>query len=151
MDHITDVPLVRFESDHLDLDIVLAEMLKRHKVTYKEGWTIEISEYSPAIGCLRIGVPTTDSITGMPTRITHQIRVPPITVPNGDEGYVRRWLFEQLVNVEKHEAMEFFAIDGKAPFFPDHSRPYEVREKEEWRQITTPTTAKLEPWWGAER
>lgn len=31
-----------------------------------------------------------------------------------------RWAFDQLLLVERHEAGEFFTVDGARPFFPHH-------------------------------
>lgn len=43
-----------------------------------------------------------------------------------DERALWRWIFEKILLVEKHEAMEGFKIDDVAVFFPDHSDPYRV-------------------------
>ena len=43
----------------------------------------------------------------------------------------RRWLFDQIMLVEKHEAMEFFFIGDEQPYAPNHGPghdPYVVRE-----------------------
>lgn len=40
-----------------------------------------------------------------------------------------RWLLERILDVERHEAMELFEVDGKRPFYPQHGpegRLYEV-------------------------
>jgi hypothetical protein len=61
-------------------------------------------------------------------RVNHYFIVPAATY---DERSWRRWLFEQFCLVERHEAMEFFAIDGKRPYAPSHgpgNDPYMVRE-----------------------
>jgi len=34
----------------------------------------------------------------------------------------QHWVFERLLDVEKHEAMEFFQIAGEHPYAPLHSR-----------------------------
>lgn len=54
-------------------------------------------------------------------RVLHYFPVPPATY---DERSWRRWLFEQLLLVERHEAMEFFAIQEAGPGGPVLSRPY---------------------------
>ncbi len=43
----------------------------------------------------------------------------------------KRWLFEQILLVERHEAAEFFQVDGDRPFAPYHhdgNDPYIVFE-----------------------
>ena len=48
-----------------------------------------------------------------------------------DERSWRRWLFEQVSLVERHETMEFFQIGDDKPFAPSHGfgqNPYLVRE-----------------------
>jgi hypothetical protein len=42
-----------------------------------------------------------------------------------------RWLLEQFLKVEAHEACEFFSIDGDFPYAPSHgpgNDPYMIRE-----------------------
>jgi hypothetical protein len=44
----------------------------------------------------------------------------------------RRWLFDRILDVEKHEAMEFFQIDGARPYAPNHGPghdPYIIFEE----------------------
>ena len=64
--------------------------------------------------------------------VHHYMPVPPAAY---DERSWRRWLFEQLLLVERHECMEFFAFrnGGNAirPYAPSHgpgNDPYIVRE-----------------------
>lgn len=48
-----------------------------------------------------------------------------------DKRSWRRWLLEQFIKVEVHEACEFFSIDGEFPYAPSHgpgNDPYMVRE-----------------------
>lgn len=43
----------------------------------------------------------------------------------------RRWLFEQICLVERHEAAEFFTIGDERPYSPSHgpgNDPYMIRE-----------------------
>jgi hypothetical protein len=61
-------------------------------------------------------------------RVHHYFIVPAATY---DERSWRRWLFEQFCLVERHEAMEYFQIDGVRPYAPSHgpgNDPYMVRE-----------------------
>jgi hypothetical protein len=49
--------------------------------------------------------------------VRHLFPVPPAAY-NRDSW--QRWLFERLLEVERHEAMEFFQIDGTKPYAPNH-------------------------------
>jgi hypothetical protein len=63
-------------------------------------------------------------------RVHHYFIVPAATY---DERAWRRWLFDRLVDVETHECMEFFKIDGRRPFAPSHgpgNSPYTIRERQ---------------------
>lgn len=60
--------------------------------------------------------------------VNHYFPVPPATY---DKRSWRRWLFNRLIDVETHECMEFFQIDGEHPFAPSHgpgNDPYLIRE-----------------------
>jgi hypothetical protein len=60
--------------------------------------------------------------------VHHYMPVPPAAF---DERSWRRWLFEQVLLVERHEACEFFQIDGARPYPPHHgpgNDPYIVFE-----------------------
>lgn len=62
-------------------------------------------------------------------RVNHYFIVPAATY---DERAWMRWLFDQVVLVETHEAMEFFKIDGRRPFAPNHGsgrNPYSILER----------------------
>jgi hypothetical protein len=56
-------------------------------------------------------------------------------VPDQLEPYSRdwvRWVYARLLDAERHEAAEFFRVDGAAPFYPyhqDEGSPYEHVER----------------------
>lgn len=59
-------------------------------------------------------------------RVAHRFIVP--TATYNREAW-QRWLFDRFVDVERHEAMEFFQVDGHRPFAPVHAPghdPYTV-------------------------
>lgn len=61
-------------------------------------------------------------------RVNHYMIVPAAAY---DARSWRRWLFEQILLVETHEACEFFCLDGVRPYAPSHgpgNDPYMVRE-----------------------
>lgn len=53
---------------------------------------------------------------GRPLRVEHRFAVPPDQPPAG----WRRWLLDRCLDVDRHEAMEWFAIGGDRPFYPGH-------------------------------
>lgn len=58
--------------------------------------------------------------------ISHWFPVPAATY---DRREWCRWLFDRCMDVERHEMMEFFKINGGRPFAPNHKRgrnPYLV-------------------------
>ena len=43
-----------------------------------------------------------------------------------------RWLLDRILDVERHEACEFFQLGGERPFYPEHgpgAQPYAVTER----------------------
>lgn len=63
-----------------------------------------------------------------PYRVNHYLPVPPAAY---DERSWRRWLLDQVLLVERHEACEFFEVDGERSYAPSHgpgNDPYIIRE-----------------------
>jgi len=53
-------------------------------------------------------------------------------VPDIEGRDLIRWVFDRLLDTERHEAGEFFAIDRRRPFYPNHQdegSPYELVER----------------------
>lgn len=50
-------------------------------------------------------------------RVNHPFPLPPV---DWDRETWTHWLFDRLLDVEAHEAMEFFTVDGQRPFSPSH-------------------------------
>lgn len=104
------------------------------KVAYRPGWVFmlhdDLDRGQGSKGLtLVITVKTTDSYPPHDTiRVAHYMPVPPAAY---DARSWRRWLFDQCVLVDRHEAMEFFEIDGEKPYAPSHgpgNDPYLIRE-----------------------
>jgi hypothetical protein len=60
--------------------------------------------------------------------VNHLMPVPPAAY---DRRSWQRWLFDQCLLVDRHEACEFFEVDGDKPFAPHHqpgADPYTVFE-----------------------
>ncbi len=102
-------------------------------LTYKPKWVISLEDIDRGQGSqgltLIVQTSTPDSYHPERTvRVNHYFPVPPAAyVPDSWQ----RWLFEQILLVERHEAMEFFDVRGYRPFAPNHGPghdPYTVRE-----------------------
>ena len=100
---------------------------------YKEGWRTWLADMERDAGCSgltlviqRYGPDTYHPDRNM--RVNHYFPVPPAT-------YNRRswqmWLFRRFLDVEQHEAAEFFVISGRRPYAPLHgpgNDPYLITE-----------------------
>jgi len=96
-------------------------------ISYKPGWRFRLG--GPLNRFLCVHAITPDS--GDPTRersTQHMFEIPDV---EGPEFY--RWVFDRLLEAERHEAAEFFRVDGQAPYFPNHQdegSPYAHVERE---------------------
>jgi hypothetical protein len=110
------------------------------RLEYRRGWTFDLADIDRGQGSagltLLITIHTVDSYDQDKRRsVVHYMPVPPAAF---DVRSWQRWLFEQCLLVERHEAMEFFTIraapgseEFTKPFAPSHgpgSDPYLVRE-----------------------
>lgn len=110
------------------------------RLAYRPGWKFELrdmvrddAEGEPVAGGLTLVITTLGYNSYHPDQgehysVHHYMPVPAATY---DERSWRRWLFEQCLLVERHEAMEFFQIDGERSYAPSHgpgNDPYIVRE-----------------------
>lgn len=108
--------------------------------TYRPGWSVTLEDRKRdddhgrgeagglTLVILTKGYNSYHPDQGENYRVYHYAIVPAATY---DEQSWRRWLFEQFLRVEQHEAMEFFQIDGARPFAPVHAPgadPYVVHE-----------------------
>lgn len=96
---------------------------------YKPGWTFKIG--GPLGRYLCVLADTPDSQAPGYRRVTqHMFELPDEPVD------AARWLLEQLLRCEQHEACEFFELDGRRPFYPNHQdegSPYELVDRREQR------------------
>jgi hypothetical protein len=102
-------------------------------LVYKPGWEFELTHLDRGQGSvgltLNILITTQDSYDHDVTRrVMHYFPVPPAAY---DVRSWQHWLLEQVLLVERHEACEFFTVDGIKPYAPSHGfgqDPYLVRE-----------------------
>lgn len=76
------------------------------------------------------GYDTYNVAAGENYRVHHLMLVPPAAY---NRRSWMRWLFEQILLVERHEAAEFFQIDEDRPYAPHHhdgNDPYTIFELE---------------------
>lgn len=141
-------------SDHLEqtapYPYVLAELVEQ--LEYRPGWTFELAHIDRGQGSVGL---TLDIITlgydsyhperGEQYRVHHYMPVPPAAF---DRRSWQRWLFEQLLLVERHEACEFFVVDGQRPYAPHHgpgNDPYIVFEHGTDADVRTSFRGDLNP------
>jgi hypothetical protein len=105
------------------------------RLTFKPGWRFDLEDMDRGQGSkgltLDISVtgPNSYDPDGLPIRVHHYFIVPAAAY---DERAWLRWVFDQCLLVEVHEAGEFFKIDGSRPFAPNHGpgrNPYSILER----------------------
>lgn len=129
------------------------------ETTYRPGWRLElrvivrdvdVETKQPLSEGLTLDVTTSGFDSYHPERgqqyaVHHYFPVPPATY---DKRSWRRWLFEQLLKIERHEACEFFVVDGVRPYAPHHgpgNDPYIVFEHGTDEDIRTRFTGEVLP------
>ena len=110
------------------------------EVAYKPGWRVWVeykkreSEHLTGSEGVTLCIGATDvpdsTKPGATTYIEHWMAVPPTS---WGRATWERWVLDQLVLVELHEAMEFYAVGGHKPYFPAHGPgrdPYAIERKD---------------------
>jgi hypothetical protein len=112
------------------------------RLSYRPGWIFELKPLDRGQGSKGLTlVITTKGYNsyhhdrGTTYRVQHYMPIPPAAF---NERSWQRWLFEQLLLVERHECMEFFTLHDSPgsehfvkPYAPSHgpgNDPYIVRE-----------------------
>lgn len=103
------------------------------QLVYRDDWTFYLDDIDRGQGSagltLAIRIVCQDSYDHSQRKaVMHYMLVPPAAF---DRRSWQRWLFDQVLLVERHEAMEFFTIDGGKPYAPSHgpgNDPYLIRE-----------------------
>lgn len=99
---------------------ILAQLVKA--LAYRKGWTFSLSHRDRGQGSkgltLRILIECVDAYyPDQEISINHYMLVPPASY---NEPSWKRWLLDQVLLVERHEACEFFQINGVRPYAPHH-------------------------------
>ena len=104
---------------------LLAALVRR--LHYRPGWTFRLVDHDRGQGSegltlviTTLGYDSYHPEWGEHYRVNHYMPVPPAAF---DERSWQRWLFDQLLLVERHECMEFFVLCSE-PGGEDHVRPY---------------------------
>lgn len=85
------------------------------QITYKPGWSFKIG--GPLGRFLCIHARTPDSLDPSRVRSTqHMFETPEGLDPQG----FHRWCFARVLDAERHEAGEWYRVNGQAPFWPHH-------------------------------
>jgi hypothetical protein len=102
-------------------------------LSYKPGWVFELRDVDRGQGCsgttLLISATVPDSWN--PQESVGFLHLMPVPAAAYNRRSWTRWLFRQILDVETHEALEFFKVDGEPPYFPSHApgwHPYDLRE-----------------------
>lgn len=101
--------------------------------SYRAGWRLRLEDEDRGQDSVGLTLTITTSTVNSYRQdekmyVNHLFIVPAAAY---DERSWRRWLFECFHQVEFHECMEFFTIDGEKPFAPSHgpgNDPYLLRE-----------------------
>jgi hypothetical protein len=100
---------------------------------YKPGWEFALYSLDRGQGSegltlqIVIAAPDTNDLD----RTIHVAHFMIVPAASYNEESWRRWLFDQILLVEQHEAMEFFKVYGVKPFAPLHGEgqdPYRIAE-----------------------
>lgn len=103
-------------------------------LSYRRGWNFRIDKdldrgQGSRGATLLITVHTVNSYDqDEPKGVVHYMLIPPAAY---NRQSWQRWLLEQVLLVEQHEACEFFTVDGAKPFAPRHgpgNDPYTIVE-----------------------
>lgn len=122
----------RLMSQQASHPLVLEDLVKR--LSYRD-WRVALVDQDRGQGSkgltLEIITRTTDSYDSKNKnyRVRHSFIVPAAAY---NEQSWRRWLLNRFIDVETHEACEFFKVDGKRPYAPHHgpgNDPYVVFER----------------------
>ena len=126
---------------------ILAELVD--DLQYRPGWHFQLVNLDRGQGSegLTFVVTTKDLDSYHPERgetyrVAHYFIVPAAAY---DARSWRRWLLDRLLEVESHEACEFFMIGGVRPYAPSHgpgNDPYMIREMGTYEDVDTRYTGE---------
>lgn len=102
---------------------------------YRPGWGVSLSDVGYDRGqdswglTLLVRAETVNSYP--PHQPMYVLHLFPVPAASYDRDSWQRWLLEQLLLVERHEACEFFTVAGVKPYAPNHGPgrdPYVIHD-----------------------
>lgn len=119
-------------------------------LAYKDGWKFWLQDLDRGQGSkgLTLVIQRYGPDTYHPDqmmRVNHFMPVPPAAF---NRRSWRRWLFDQFLLVEQHEAAEFFQVGGERPYAPLHgpgNSPYLIAELADDEDRRTSFRGELNP------
>lgn len=128
----------------------LADLVER--LVYRPGWEVNLMDIDRGQGSTgltfivtTLGYNSYHPDQGESYRVHHYFPVPPAAY---DDRSWRHWLLDRLLEVERHEACEFFQIDGERPFAPHHgpgNDPYIVFDHGTIEDVVTSFRGDINP------
>lgn len=117
---------------------------------YKDRWVVTLNAVDRGQGSvgltLCILITTPDSYDPERLRsVMHYMPVPPAAY---DRRSWCRWLLDQIIAVETHEACEFFRVGESRPFAPNHGpgrNPYSILELSTPEDVATSYRGERKP------
>jgi hypothetical protein len=118
--------------------------------SYKAGWRVTLDDVDRGQGsegltlCILIETPNSYNHDEL-RRVMHYMPVPPAAY---NRRSWQRWLLEQILAVERHEACEFFEVGGTKPYAPNHgpgNDPYVIVELTTDEDRRTQFTGTVKP------
>jgi hypothetical protein len=99
---------------------LLAELIAH--VQYKEGWQFELKDIDRGQGSegLTLVITLTCQDSYHPEQRMNVLHYTIVPSAAYDARSWTRWLLDQVLLVEQHEACEFFRINGHRPYAPNH-------------------------------
>src|SRR4051794_27853412 len=129
---------------------ILSELVQR--LAYRPGWRFALDRIDRGQGSegltfivTSLGYDSYHPDRGETYRVHHYFPVPPAAF---DERSWRRWLLERLLEVERHEACEFFQIGDERPYAPHHgpgNDPYIVFDHGTDEDVRTSFRGEVKP------
>lgn len=105
------------------------EYLVEH-VTYRDGWSFALHNMNRGQECIGLTLDVValvrDSLSRDTIRVRHLFPVPAAAY---NRSSWQRWLLDRVLDIEQHEACEFFRINGERVYAPHHSEgedPYTI-------------------------
>ena len=94
------------------------------RISYKPNWTIALLD-GPEFPTLRIAWRSPDSTLRSPEPLDLRIKhtVPPLLCARWGPDEALRFVFEKVMEMERHEAREWFKVDGVPVDYPHAPGP----------------------------